>query len=394
MSKTDNLNLRDVEILSNSQPRSSSSGSGSSGSGSGYGSFWDNYGSSGGSNSAGSSFGSGDGFGFTPEECMSQDTYNTLLNNGATVSGVYVCGMGWTIPEVITTGSSTGGSSYWPDDFGSFWPMGSFGSPGNPWPFGSSFGSRHNPGGGGGGGGGVLPDPSKPVDQVKVELPTKLKSLFKENDNLNREQMDLLVKEFDKMLEDCGYAAIQEYLTNENYKFPKVKMNEDLGGPIGTGPKSNNLFIKDIEAIRSESLSHEIIHLFQNHLGLYDAEKRLVLEFEVALVMDILYYVRYAVNKEIPIGISDNTSHYLISNGTSSGKIDAKYREKLGEITKDGVPDSVSSSDLEWIFDIFKTYGPYSDEEKDNNNNKTYSYEVLKKSLEIVGAKCKKGNKM
>lgn len=388
MSKTDNLNLRDVEILSNSQPKSSSSGSGSSGSGGGYGSSWNNYGSSSGSNSTSGSYGSGGGFGFTPEECMSQEMYNTLLNNGATVSGVYVCGMGWTIPEVTITGSHTGGSSYWPDDFGSFWPMGSFGSLGSPWLFGSSFGSRHNSGGGG-----VLPDPSKPVDQVKVELPTKLTPLIKENGNLNREQMDRLVKEFDKMLEDCGYAAIQEYLTSENYRFPKVMMDKDLGGPIGTGPKSNNLFIKDIKAISSESLSHEMIHLFQNHLGLYDAEKRLVLEFERALVMDILYYARYAVNKEIPTGISDNTSHYLISNGTSSGKIDTKYREKLGEITKDGVPDSVSSSDLEWIFDIFKTYGPYSDEEKDNNNNKTYSYAALKKSLEIVGAKCKKENK-
>lgn len=130
MSKIDDLKLRDVEISSNSQTRSSSYGSSGYngpddppyGSGGSYGSRG-RYGSSDfymPSDYFGSSyyFGSkgygsnghvdfeNSGLGTSRDDCMTQEVFSYLCENGILKDSLYVCGLGYTVPETVIHGGS------------------------------------------------------------------------------------------------------------------------------------------------------------------------------------------------------------------------------------------------------------------------------------------------
>jgi hypothetical protein len=51
------------------------------------------------------------GAGSGPNDCMTPEFYDVLCKNGALKSAVYVCGIGWTLPEVSVTGSSSDSGS-------------------------------------------------------------------------------------------------------------------------------------------------------------------------------------------------------------------------------------------------------------------------------------------
>lgn len=101
MSKLRELKLKDVETLSGIQLMSASgSGSGSE-SGSGGGSW------------------SGGG-GTSESNCMSQDLYDTLIDQGASVKNVWVCGLGYiTVDPTEVWGSGSGDNSGGGADSGS-----------------------------------------------------------------------------------------------------------------------------------------------------------------------------------------------------------------------------------------------------------------------------------
>lgn len=104
MQEKENFNLKDVEILDDSALKMTSNYSG--------------------------------GYGTGPEDCMSESFYYSLLDAGVSVSGVYVCNLGWILNEAVIEGSGRSGS----DDYWGSWDE--FGS--------GSYDPDHNSSGGGG----------------------------------------------------------------------------------------------------------------------------------------------------------------------------------------------------------------------------------------------------
>ena len=80
--------------------------------------------------SVGCGCGSGTGAGTGPDDCMSEEFYETLCRNGALKSRVYVCGLGWRDPQPIGSGCACGSGCDW--GTGCDWGSGSYsGSNGN-----------------------------------------------------------------------------------------------------------------------------------------------------------------------------------------------------------------------------------------------------------------------
>lgn len=211
-----------------------------------------------------------------PNDCMSQEFYFELCSRGVLKSEVYVCGWGWTFPEVVVIGSGSGSEWKWDWDldYGSDDSWGSESGSGSYWNWNPGEG-----GGGGDGGGTVAPSP-----QV-----ANLISRF----SLTSEELRLLNQTLALLLENCGYSTIFDYLSNANVKFSNVRIDPNMIGGASFNPKTKELKFKSAKNIQGCFLGEEFLHLYQDHLyeGLskyYNKPGISNIEFEAKLIYDIM----------------------------------------------------------------------------------------------------------
>lgn len=94
------------------------------------------------------------------------------------------------------------------------------------------------------------------------------------------------------MRETCFYECIDNYLLMNNVRLRNIELRDWLG-QVGISVEGDLCFFSSND-ITAENLKHEWIHIFQKIHHKMDksyGNKVGMMEFEVALVQDILYYI-------------------------------------------------------------------------------------------------------
>lgn len=238
--------------------------------------------------------------------------------------------------------------------------------------------------GGYGGGGGGMP----------TQL--KMKEIIRNTDKLTEEQQKRLEKAIKEMMDKMCYAgAIFNYLVENGAIFNSVSIDPELEGNAANAinPKNGEIELrfKTEDDITFESVAHEIIHRLQHKLGVYSGlDSRGMMEYERALINDIMFYSKYKGNvptagwydKQDPCVSGDRPGDNEIERVKEWRKNDMVYREWIQEITRFGIPTSILISDFtKWVYPFSQFRRPYSIERgyKYDNINKYPS-----KTLEMV----------
>ena len=105
---------------------------------------------------------------------------------------------------------------------------------------------------------------------------------------LDSEGIDLFNKALDKLLEQCGYSTMYNYLTGMHFNFNTVYINP-TGTTGGYNYETGDLTFKDNSAITS-GLAEEFVHLFQDHYysgGMAGYIHNANFEFEAKVIQDL-----------------------------------------------------------------------------------------------------------
>lgn len=233
------------------------------------------------------------------------------------------------------------------------------------------------------------------------------KKIITNMDGLNREQKEKLEKAIEEMKEKMCYAeAIYNYLSNGNTKYDSVRIDPALGGGMGSAANVYlndgrvNLVFRDGESINYDSFSHELVHLLQKSLGLYTNQNgRGMMEYERVLMDDILFFARHKGDRK---NISDDDwrdkPNILIYGNESPEKETEErkkwekekedYEEWVKDLTKNGVPASISADDFKKWTPLFynnnRSYSP----DRGYKYDTSYTPKALRKALELAKANC------
>lgn len=154
--------------------------------------------------------------------------------------------------------------------------------PGNPG--GGEGGSGSGGGGGGGGiGGGYL--------GMSHELKTLTNAV-----SLTESQIELLDRILEKLLEQCPYNALYNYLRDNGHKLTDIRIDPTMAHP-GSYNYINDIMSFRDEASMGEAFEEEFIHFFQDYyyeggLNRYIYSGRSNIEFEAKLLQDIACLLR------------------------------------------------------------------------------------------------------
>lgn len=251
-----------------------------------------------------------------------------------------------------------------------------------------------------GGGGGYIGTPTDPSVPVKSHV----KKIIKNTDKLTPQQLEKLERVIKEMEEKICYAKqIINYLESEGFAFNYVYMDPNLGGGranAGNSILSNgtvDLVFRGEDDITYGSFAHELVHLFQIHLGVYSGTiSRGMMEYERALIDDIMYYSKIKGSKKFSDAWYEKVerSSFVYGNRPGEDKIkavewdkkQAKYLNWLSKLTKKGTPTSIPNDDFkEWI-SLFsensRTYSP----DNGYNYNIDYTPKPLAKVLELASS--------
>ena len=209
------------------------------------------------------------------------------------------------------------------------------------------------------------------------------------------------IKEMEEKI--CYAKQIINYLESEGFAFNYVYMDPNLGGGranAGNSILSNgtvDLVFRGEDDITYGSFAHELVHLFQIHLGVYSGTiSRGMMEYERALIDDIMYYSKIKGSKKFSDAWYEKVerSSFVYGNRPGEDKIkavewdkkQAKYLNWLSKLTKKGTPISIPNDDFkEWI-SLFsensRTYSP----DNGYNYNIDYTPKPLAKVLELASS--------
>lgn len=192
---------------------------------------------------------SNSGAGTGPDDCMAEDVFWKLNEQGSITGPVYVCGLGWTQPETTIYGSGSGfGSGF--EEYGSGYGSGYSGSGS-----GSGWNDEGSSGGGGGGTSGDGPKPGggdKPVSKDPIELMDKDKFVGWRKDANCLELCQ-------EILDNYG---ISNYGSRENI----FRLTYEVNGVLtnwGDNPRQN--YKNAIECIDKHLNAHRVIIVGVNH---------------------------------------------------------------------------------------------------------------------------------
>lgn len=257
-----------------------------------------------------------------------------------------------------------------------------------------------------GGGGGYIGNPTDPSAPTKSHV----EKIIKNADRLNSQQLEKLEKAIEEMEKKICYAKqIINYLESEGFTFNSVYMNPNLGGGMagaGNSVSSNgtvDLVFRGEDDITYGTFAHELVHLFQIHLGVYSGTiSRGMMEYERALIDDIMYYSKIKGNKKLSDAWYEKALRSPFVYGEQPWdkadleewdkskeiwkKKQAKYLKWLRGLTKKGTPSSISSDDFkEWISLFSNQNRPYI---PDRGYDYTIDYapKALKKVLELASS--------
>ena len=135
---------------------------------------------------------------------------------------------------------------------------------------------------GGGGGAG-----SSPIDNVK--LSTSLLKKFPGGSNLSKDDLIKLNEEYKRLLLDCVYKSIDNYISSHWGKTGKIKMSGMQQGLASIDSKGNLNFYGS-DQITATNLAHEWIHAYQMvfnpSCSSLSNEYAGMMEFDLALFQD------------------------------------------------------------------------------------------------------------
>ena len=208
--------------------------------------------------------------------------------------------------------------------------------------------------------------------------------------------------------QNCYIDAIYNYLSGENYNFDYVSVGSEAGSAAATATyrdANNNITRKDLlfyndECIGWQSFGHELTHLFQYQQGENtNTDMRGMMEYERALMDDILFMAQFKGDWDaVPSDEWYRKPYQLLyedviaENSQAKDEINIKnkeYKKWLSDITRKGIPSSISYDDfMKWV----STFSKY---DRRYNENKGYLYDgieyqptSLNKILKLANENC------
>lgn len=214
-----------------------------------------------------------------------------------------------------------------------------------------------------------------------------LSSLFNTG-NLDKDQFEKLKKEYEKMLEECVYAAINNQLLSSNIELGDVLIDPTLLG-VGAISSAGNFIVQDINTIGVSTFKHEWIHLYQHYLQGINVFGNLqgMAEFEVAVFRDIEIYSNINNDNDlfyrlqnISLGYSSWIHNAAILEDIRNGYINWIASLSTGSIDL-STPASVTAFQ-NWA-SLFGQYGPYRDKGY-QYSGVNYDFRTLNELIEIL----------
>ena len=187
---------------------------------------------------------------------------------------------------------------------------------------GGGIGGYYPAGGGGGGSGSTTVSPPVTI------LNNKLSTLFKGICSLSESDTKKLNEAYEEMLKVCFYGAVDNYLFAHNVKLNSISYGS--AGQVSIDSNGNLKFYNSNE-INSFNLKHEWIHIFQKtflNISSFGDMAGMV-EFEVALVQDILKFIEIGGNWK-------TTAHSWAVWKMSNENYKDDYMDWLSRMTNNG----------------------------------------------------------
>ena len=217
-----------------------------------------------------------------------------------------------------------------------------------------------------------------------------LSSLFNTG-NLDKDQYEKLKKEYEKMLEECTYKAINNGLLSSGIKLGNVLEDPNLpDNAVGAVTSDGDFKVKDVYTTGVNTFKHEWIHLYQKYLQgieVHDSLYTGMAEFEVAVFRDVeiykngndaeLNYRLYEYSLEYYSWIHQDTA---ISQEQIDGYINWIASLSTGSIDL-STPASVTAFQ-NWA-SLFGQYGPYRDKGY-QYSGVNYDFRTLNELIEIL----------
>lgn len=158
-----------------------------------------------------------------------------------------------------------------------------------------------------------------------------MKSLFKGIHLLNDDETKKLNEAYLEMINECFYEYIDNYFKINNMKLRDILIAEP--GWMGQAGINDlgDLKFADISQITVDNLKHEWIHLYQKqfHSMTTFGDKRGMMEFELALIQDILKFIEIK-------GEWKNTAYSWACSSQKHDKYRLEYMEWLIDLTDNG----------------------------------------------------------
>ncbi len=209
------------------------------------------------------------------------------------------------------------------------------------------------------GGHGGYPDPDDdvmvghgnipiPPGDFDPSLDTEIQKLFKGKCNLNHEDIKKLNKAYEEMRQECFYEYIDNYLKKNNVRLGNISKGNTFGQ--ASIDEKGNLRFYDSGEIIAENLKHEWIHLFQrqyHHMTSF-GNKAGMMEFELALAQDILFFVEIQGNWL-------EHAHSWAAWSMEYEKYQKEYMNWLKEMTADGrhYPTAIDNIRFNFFSSVF-----------------------------------------
>lgn len=257
---------------------------------------------------------------------------------------------------------------------------------------------------GGSSGGGYIGGNNTPITPSKPKYPNIIR-IIQDTTKLSAEQLDKAISQMEKKM--CYAKKILDYLNSQSFMFNSVYIDPNLamgGANAANSIKGEiiNLVFGENDNITYGTFAHELTHLFQEYLGETPKTEKGLMEYERALIDDIMYYAQ-AHGKEtlgdrwIEKGVrspfvygerpwdKSNLEQWKKDNEEWEKK-QAKYLKWLSELTKSGVPSSISNNDFkEWI-SLFSNHNRPYRPERGYNYDVDYTPKALAKVLELASS--------
>ena len=148
---------------------------------------------------------------------------------------------------------------------------------------------------GGGGGGSSVGEGGGNPSSSSVKLSTNLIKRFPRGSNLSQADLKKLNEEYKKLLLDCVYNSIDNYISSHWKKSGRIKMFGAQQG-LASIDSNGNLNFYGNDQITATNLAHEWIHAYQMAFnpacsGLSE-EYAGMMEFELAVLQDLICYAK------------------------------------------------------------------------------------------------------